>query len=90
MSTKKPFPEKTGQPLTDEQLNAITEWFWVAGHNRRVEQGAAFSEVDFIAGAMTVFFALNSQGMMPAGWVFGPLAGRSLFDGEGEEVQHVR
>src|SRR5215467_5132122 len=40
------------------------------GRSRAREQGSEFSEADFLAGAMSVFFALGYEGEIPPLWIF--------------------
>lgn len=63
--------------LTTEQIAAIEAAVLTYGQQRAAAQGFRFNEVDFMAGAMTVYFALGNQGDIPAQWIFGPLGGRS-------------
>lgn len=73
-------PEDAGftPPLfSDEQIHAISEFVEVHGRARARHQGSDFSEVDYLAGAMAVLFALRLQGKMRAGWIFSTFAGRS-------------
>jgi hypothetical protein len=48
---------------------------------RREEQGKKMRMSDFYAGAMCVFFFLNSQLEIPGSWILGVMAGRP-FPGE--------
>jgi len=70
---------KEVSPLTDAQVEAILKAWQEGGEKRLRNFGAAFSEEDFIAGAMTVFFALESQDRMPASWAFFGLSKNSHF-----------
>jgi hypothetical protein len=80
-----PQDDKEGGPapgpqMTATQARALVEWAMHHGQLRRKEQGKRFSEADYLAGAMTAFFALQRQGMIPASWIFGgPLVGRTVF-----------
>jgi hypothetical protein len=49
--------------------------------DRWEEQAGKMNMADFYAGAMCVFFFLNSQLELPSSWVLGPMAGKS-FPGE--------
>jgi hypothetical protein len=65
-----------GMPFTDEQVQAIVTWVHAKGkHRAQIHED--FQEVDFLAGAMMPFFACQSHGMIPAGWIFGLMAGTS-------------
>src|SRR5262249_39629048 len=78
-----PRPD-TAAPLTKAQREAIAAWVARAGRDRLVTQRDRFSEADFLAGGMTVYFALESQGHLPASWLFGgPMTGRSCFTTDG-------
>jgi|SRR5215510_3365128 len=48
----------------------IVEFVEERGRSRAREQGSQFMEADFLAGAMTVFFALGQEGQIPAAWIF--------------------
>lgn len=63
--------------LTDEQREAIVDFVQFHGRARARVWGTDFNEADYLAGAMSVFFALGQQDRMPASWVFGPMSGRS-------------
>lgn len=73
-------PEDAGftPPLfTDEQIHAISEFVETHGRARARHQGSDFNEVDYLAGAMAVLFALKLQAKMRAGWIFSTFAGKS-------------
>lgn len=65
--------------LTDEQAQAIARYVGEQGEARLIEQGRKFNEVDFIAGAMSVLFALGLADRIPPAWVIFPMSGRHLF-----------
>jgi hypothetical protein len=65
--------------FTEEQIEAITQAIEKHGALRLKTQGARFSEVDFLAGAMVAFFATESQRNIPNHYIFGPMTGRSVF-----------
>jgi hypothetical protein len=74
------IPEDAGftPPLfTAEQVHALADFVEAHGKARARHQGSEFSEVDYLAGAMSMFFALKLQDKMPAGWIFSTFAGRS-------------
>lgn len=48
------------------------------GKERARVQGEWFSEVDYLCGAMAVYFALDSQQFIPASWIFAPIANKSV------------
>jgi hypothetical protein len=74
-----PRPD-TAAPLTKAQRDAIVAWVARAGRDRLITQRSAFSEADFLAGAMVVFYAFGSENQLPASWLFGgPMTGRSCF-----------
>jgi hypothetical protein len=50
-----------------------------AGVKRRQAQGERFSQADYCAGAMGMFFALGIQDQIPAAWIMGHWAGQELF-----------
>lgn len=81
MSTEVPEDAGFTPPLfTDEQIHAISEFVETHGRARAKAQGSDFSEIDYLAGAMAVLFALRLQGKMRAGWIFNTFAGRSPLD----------
>lgn len=74
------LPEDAGftPPLfSDEHTHAMANFIEAHGKARARAQGSDFSETDYLAGAMAVFFALRLQNRMPASWIFSTLAGRS-------------
>jgi hypothetical protein len=77
-------------PLTPAQQEAIQAAFEQHGAARLVNFPGKFQEADFICGALLAFFATGTQDQIPAGWVFGPLAGRSLFEKTPGYKQHVK
>jgi hypothetical protein len=66
--------------FTDEQMKNLLAFMEQAGKARAGEQGAEFSETDYLAGCMATLFALGRQGSIPAGWIFSTMAGRSPLD----------
>jgi len=68
--------------LTGEQIEAYVAFVTEHGQKRAQEQGDEFSEVDFLCGAMCVFFAFDQNGSVPAGWIFGPMSGRAVLRSE--------
>jgi len=66
--------------FTDEQLKKLIAFMEQAGRSRAGEQGAEFSETDYLAGCMATLFALGRQGSIPAGWIFTTMAGKSPLD----------
>jgi hypothetical protein len=76
-------PEEAGftPPLfSNEQVHAMAEFVETHGRSRARAQGSDFSEFDYLAGAMSMFFALKLQNRMPARWVFDAFTGRSPLD----------
>jgi hypothetical protein len=74
------LPEDAGftpPSFSDEQIHAMCEFVETHGRARARQQGSDFNETDFLAGAMSVLFALRLQGKMRAGWIFSTFAGRS-------------
>ena len=77
------LPEDAGftPPLfSDAQIDAIVDFITAHGRARARAQGSLFNEVDFLAGAMTWFFALKMNGKIPAVWVFAPMRDESALD----------
>ena len=73
-------PEDAGftPPLfSDSMIHAISEFVETHGRARAKQQGSDFNEIDYLAGAMAVLFALRLQNQMRAGWIFSTFAGRS-------------
>ncbi len=67
----------TDKPLvSDDTVRHIIEMVVERGKARAQAQGAEFNEIDFLCGAMSVFFALNVAHKIPAMWVLGPMTGR--------------
>ncbi len=67
----------TDKPLvSDDTVRHIIETVGERGKARAQAQGKGFNEIDFLCGAMSVFFALNVQHKIPAMWVLGPMTGR--------------
>ncbi len=62
--------------VTDDVTKHIIEVVVQRGKARAQAQGKDFNEIDFLCGAMSVFFALNVQHKIPAMWVLGPMTGR--------------
>jgi hypothetical protein len=82
-----PDPPSIPMPaFSQEQRDAYVAYVEGCGKARARAQGKLFSEVDFLMGASAVFFALKQNGMIPGGWVFGPLSGRSVLDPAEEGV----
>jgi hypothetical protein len=63
--------------LTKAQREALVTMVEAGAVTRYRAQGKAFREDDYLAGAMACLFALESQDMIPASWVFGFWAGNS-------------
>jgi hypothetical protein len=74
----------TAAPLAEAQTDALVRWVHAKGYERKRVQ-SRFEEADFLAGAMTVFYALGMQAEIPAGWVFGPLISRDVLTKEQAE-----
>jgi hypothetical protein len=77
------LPEDAGftPPLfSDEQVHALADFVEAHGKARARMQGSSFEEYDFLAGAMTMWFALHLQNRMPASWVFSAFANKSALD----------
>lgn len=62
--------------FTTEQLEALKAYMIEQGKRRADTLGADSHEADFLAGCMTVFFALDQQNMC-ADWIFGLMGGES-------------
>jgi hypothetical protein len=71
-------PEESGIAplvLSDEDVRKLHDYVEAHARARRSSQ-RTFNEVDFLCGAMSVYFAFSLQGKIPAAWIFGPLTGR--------------
>lgn len=76
-------PEDAGftPPLFSiEQVDALVAFCSEHGKARAKMQGSDFSEFDYLAGVMSMFFALRLQGKIPARWIFDAFTGRSPLD----------
>ncbi len=77
MAAAKAPVSTTDKPLiSDDTVRHIIEVVVERGKARAQAQGKEFNEIDFLCGAMSVFFALNVQHKIPAMWVLGPMTGR--------------
>ena len=63
--------------FTDEQVELLVHYMIAVAKSRAGAQGADFNEVDFLMGCTTTLFAIGKQNKIPAGWIFGPMGGRS-------------
>ena len=66
----------------DPEWHDIVDFIEAHGRQReafRSNQPGGFNDVDYIAGAAAVFFALGWNERIPARWIFGPLGGKSPF-----------
>lgn len=70
MTTKK-------EMLTKAEWQAYAEFVTFTAKRRKLEQ-PRFSEVDFFAGAMCVFFWSERQTEIPATWIFNPMQGKPI------------
>ena len=48
----------------------------------RNKSGAMKSEIDFVVGAMVALFAAGKEKLIPAGWIFNPMSGKSPITNE--------
>jgi len=74
------LPEDAGftPPLfSDEQTRAIIDFIETHGRARARTQGSDFSEADYLAGAMSLFFIMHLQNKLPASWIFTTWRGES-------------
>lgn len=77
MAAQAPVSTTDTMPLVNnETVRRIIEVVVERGRARAQAQGKDFNEIDFLCGAMSVFFALNVQHKIPAMWVLGPMTGR--------------
>ena len=72
-------PVVSRAPLTEEEFVALRDCVAEHGRRRRARQ-KTFNEVDFLCGAMAVFFAVGWADKIPANWIFGPLMNRSILE----------
>jgi hypothetical protein len=72
-------PEESGITpilLSAEDVDRLADYVEAHAAARRDVRGSKFDEVDYLCGAMSVYFALGLQGKIPASWIFGPLTNR--------------
>jgi RNase P subunit RPR2 len=67
--------------VTEQAFEEYIKWIMRVGKERRRQPD--FSQADFLAGAMTAFFAANMANKIPALWVLGPMQGMDVFAHEG-------
>jgi hypothetical protein len=75
-------------PWDDEIQAHLVAYVEEMGRRRVAAHGEEFSEVDYLCGAMAIFFALGWNDKVPAGWVFGPMSGRPVLRTERQQAQH--
>jgi hypothetical protein len=71
------FWSKAAQELSDDDLDAFARFVERKAESRARAQGR-LNQGDFLAGAMCAWFALGREDRLPAFWVFGTMAGRSI------------
>lgn len=77
--------------LTRDEAAQVSDFVMEQGKERARMQGNHFNEADYLCGAMAVYFALDSQGLIPAGWIFAPMANKHLLSDSvaRADVQHL-
>jgi hypothetical protein len=80
---------QTIRKFTTEEAQHVVQFVMERGKQRAKAQSTNFCEVDYLCGAMAVFFALESNDKIPVAWIFAPFAGKSLLDADQDGV-HLR
>lgn len=74
------------EPITivfdDKKMKMIRDFVKETAAGRSKDFGAEFHSIDFLCGAMSIYFALGLEDKLPAAWVFRPLSGEDPFTGE--------